>query len=238
MASVKRFNCTLINMLGMLPPEKKSERKNHIGMLVHAYNCTRNSAAGFSPYYLMYGRQPHPPVDVALGLAPQTTTASNTTKFVQKMREHTKWAWKKAETFQVKEAECHKCNYDKCSRSAAMEVGDTVLVCVNTFRGHHKIRDRWENRDYVVEKWPYPSVPVYVVCLRDREGHSWTLHRNYLLPISSNIRQDEKDKPMAGVENNNTSTPAPPVDSEPADAGLLGQSHQAQLPPPWQPIPK
>ena len=50
----ERFNSNLINMLGMLPPEKKSEWKNHIGTLVHAYNCTRNSATGFSPYYLMY----------------------------------------------------------------------------------------------------------------------------------------------------------------------------------------
>ena len=48
----ERFNSTLIGMLGMLPPEKKSEWKNHIGMLVHAYNCTQNSATGFSPYYL------------------------------------------------------------------------------------------------------------------------------------------------------------------------------------------
>ena len=36
----ERFNSTLINMLGTLPKEKKSEWKNHIGMLVHAYNCT------------------------------------------------------------------------------------------------------------------------------------------------------------------------------------------------------
>ena len=62
-----------------------------------------------------------------------------------------------------------------------------------------------------MEKWPYPNVPVYVVCLRDGEGHSWTLHRKYLLPINSNIGQDEKDAPMVGVENNNTSTPVPPV---------------------------
>ena len=53
-------------------------------------------------------------------------------------------------------------------------------------------------------------------------GHSWTLHRNYLLPISPNIGQDEKDTAMAGVENTNTPTPVPPVDSEPADAGLSG----------------
>ena len=36
----ERFNSTLINMLGNLPKEKKSEWKNHIGALVHAYNCT------------------------------------------------------------------------------------------------------------------------------------------------------------------------------------------------------
>ena len=32
------------------------------------------------PYYLMFGRQPHLPVDVALGLAPRTITEPNTTK--------------------------------------------------------------------------------------------------------------------------------------------------------------
>ena len=36
----ERFNSTLINMLGTLPKEKKLEWKNHIGMLVHTYNCT------------------------------------------------------------------------------------------------------------------------------------------------------------------------------------------------------
>ena len=51
---------------------------------------------------------------------------------------------------------------------------------------------------------------------QDGEGHSQTLHENYLLPISSNIGQDEKDEPMAGVDSNNASTPVPPVDSEPA----------------------
>ena len=88
-----------------------------------------------------------------------------------------------------KEAQHHKKNYDKQSRAAVLEVGDTVLVCVATFKGYHKIQDRWENREYVVEKQPYPNVPVYVVCPRDGEGHSWPLHRNYLLPINSNIGQ-------------------------------------------------
>ena len=74
----ERFNSTLINMLRTLPKEKKSEWKNHVGTLVHTYNCTRNSATGFSPYYLMFGRQPCLLVDVTLGLAPCTITWSQT----------------------------------------------------------------------------------------------------------------------------------------------------------------
>ena len=138
------------------------------------------------------------------------------------MRECTKWAQRKAEAFQAKKAQRHKQNYNQRSKAVALEVRDTVLVHVTAFKGHHKIQDRLENREYVVEKQPYPNVPVYVVCPRDGEGCSWTLHRNYLLPINPNIEQDEKDKSMARVGNTTSSTLVPPEDSVPADAGSFG----------------
>ena len=186
--------------------------------MVHAYNCTQNSATGFSPYYLMFGRQPCLPVDVALGLVPCTIMEPNTSKFIQKLRECTKWAHEKAEAFQAKEAQRHKCNYDKRSRAAALEVGYMVLVHVTTFKGHHKMQDRWENREYVVEKWPYPNIPVYMVCPRDGEGCSQTLHRNYLLPINSNMGQDEADGSEERVKNNTSLTPVPSADSSLQDS--------------------
>ena len=108
----------------------------------------------------MFGRQPHLPVDVALGLAPCTITEPNTSEFIQKLREHTKWAHEKGEPFQAKEAQRHKRSYEKRSRAVALEVRDMVLVCVTAFKGHHKMLDRWENKEYVEEKWPYPNIPV------------------------------------------------------------------------------
>ena len=104
----------------------------------------------------------------------------------------------------------------------ALEVGDTVLVHVTAFKGHHKMQDRWENREYVVEKQPYPNVQVYVVCPRDGEGCSQTLHRNYLLPINSNIEQGKMDKPVVGAGNNISATPALSVDNVPTDVGSSG----------------
>ena len=100
----------------------------------------------------MFRRQPHLPIDVTLAWAPQAIMEPNTTKFVQKIRKHTWWTHKKAEQFQAKEAQCHKCNYDKQGRAAALEVGDMVLVCVTAFKGCQKMQDWWENREYVVEK--------------------------------------------------------------------------------------
>ena len=86
-----------------------------------------------------------------------------------------------------------------------------VLVHVIAFKGRHKMQDRWENREYVVEKWPYPDLPVYVVHPRDGEGCSQTLHRNYLLPISSNMGQDETDGAEDRVESNTSLSPVPSV---------------------------
>ena len=212
----ERFNSTLIAMLGMLPPEKKSEWKNHIGMLVHAYNCSQNSATGFSPYYLMYVRQPCLPIDITLGLAPHTTTVPKHLKICTKDERACKMGPEKA--FQAKEPQCHKKNYDKWRKAAALEVGDMVLVCVTTLRAVTKSRTYGRIGNFV-EKLSYPNVPVYVVCPRDGEGCNCTLHRNYLLPINSNIGQNA---PMAGVENNTTSTPALPVDTEPSDAEPFG----------------
>ena len=74
-----------------------------------------------------------------------------------------------------------------------------VPVHLTDFKGHHKIQDRWGNREYIVEKQPYPNVPVYVVHPRDGEGHSQTLHRNYLLPINSNIEQGKWINPWLGL---------------------------------------
>ena len=77
------------------------------------------------------------------------------------------------------------------------------------------MQDQWENREYAVEKLPYPNVPVYVVYPRDGNGCSQTLHRNYLLPISPNLEQSKMDKPVAGVASDTSPTSAPPVSDAP-----------------------
>ena len=61
-------------------------------------------------------------------------------KIVHKMRQCMKWAQRKAKAFQAKEAQRHKQNDNRRSKAVAFEVGDTVLVHVTAFKGHHKFR--------------------------------------------------------------------------------------------------
>ena len=88
------FNHTLINLLGTLPPSKKSSWRDMVPMLVYAYNCTKNTATGFSPYYLMYGQKPWLPVILYFDTQRADMNANTSTKFIQQLHERLKWAHK------------------------------------------------------------------------------------------------------------------------------------------------
>ena len=60
---VKRMNQTIIHMIGKLEEDKKACWSTHLPELLLAYNATRSTVTGYSPYYLLFGRRPRIPVD-------------------------------------------------------------------------------------------------------------------------------------------------------------------------------
>ena len=67
-----------------------------------------------------------------------------------------------------------------------LEVGDQVLVCIETFGTDHKIADKWENDPYIVEECMTGKLVCKVKPVCDITGtKSHILHRNMLYPIQS-----------------------------------------------------
>ena len=58
-----RFNRTLMTMLGALPQDDQIQWQDWVSTLVHAYNCTTTRVTGYSPYFLMFGRESRIPVN-------------------------------------------------------------------------------------------------------------------------------------------------------------------------------
>ena len=53
---VERFHQTLFRMIGKLSMDKKAHWELHLPELLQAYNSTQSVVMGYSPHYLMFGR--------------------------------------------------------------------------------------------------------------------------------------------------------------------------------------
>ncbi len=165
----EKFNRTLLDMLGTLDPQKKKDWKSHVGPLVHAYNCTRHSSTGFSPFLLMFGREPRLPVDLAFGLDINQKRLPRS-KYVKELRDRLKQSYELAHKAANEARRRQKKYYDVKSRNYFVQTGDRVLVKIVAFDGKHKLSDKWEEDVYVIVSKPNDSIPVYVVQNRMERG--------------------------------------------------------------------
>ena len=70
------LNCTLQNLLKMLPKDQKPNWPEHLSTLVFAYNVTPHSTTGYQPYQLMFGHKAPMPCDNWLGLTQYNNSES------------------------------------------------------------------------------------------------------------------------------------------------------------------
>ena len=97
------FNATLISMLGTLPKNLREQ----VCTLLHAYNCTRNNATGFSPYNLMFEHKLHLPIDLIFGTNLMDLKGNHIT-YIENLKKRMAWAHETANDIIQKEQERNK----------------------------------------------------------------------------------------------------------------------------------
>jgi transposase InsO family protein len=185
----ERFNRTLFGMLRTMGQHQKS--------MAHVYNCTRHESTGVSPYFLIFGRPPRLPIDLAFGINKESKQPVET--YLKNLRDRLTHAYQLA-TVASRNAQVHQKEvYEIKVRGAIIQKGDGVLVKQVYFDGKHKLSDTWKKVQYVVVDQANSAIPVFTVTREDGEGRTRIPHRNLLLPVGFISEQEiplEKPKPV------------------------------------------
>lgn len=209
---VERYNRTLGNMIRALPPHSKAKWPRMLQMLTFYYNCTEHETTGFAPFFLMFGRIPRLPVDVAFQHALSNGAVVDHREFVSRLKhdlsEAARIARQNSRTEQARQAK----NYNRKAKGSPLTVGDRVLLANRGEKGKRKIADKWESTVYEVASVKH-GINVYRI--RDPvTSKEKVVHRNLLLPVSFLPAGgvDDLESSCSSLAGNGQCEPEIPVD--------------------------
>lgn len=142
----ERFNRTLHDLLRTLPPEKKRRWPEHLAELVYAYNVTPHSSTGYSPFHLLFGIQPHLPIDALLGQDPDADQGQD---WLNAHKERLRDAHLRAKEYAERKAADRVTQQEEKVYCPAVEVGQYVYLRYRP-PGRNKIQDAWSSTMYKV----------------------------------------------------------------------------------------
>ncbi|KAL7851923.1 hypothetical protein SRHO_G00177080 [Serrasalmus rhombeus] len=178
----ERFNRTLGNMIRTLPPRSKAKWPQLLNTLAFAYNCTVHETTGFPPFFLMFGRTPHLPVDVMFESVLLDDETVDVDRYVQSLGEDLREAMSLAQMHAKRQQNKQAENYNRNCKGQSLDVGDRVLLVNKGERGKKKLADHWENTVYVVVSMN-ESLNIYSI-RNPSTGRTKTVHRNLLMPVN------------------------------------------------------
>ena len=126
---VEKFNSTLVNMLSKSASTRKygHDWDQHLPYLLFAYRVAVEKSNQMSPFYLLYGREPRVPTETVLN-QPCTVYQINFPDYCSELIAHRSDARTLAHQNIKKAHSKQKVQYDKCSKTPTIKIGDKVMV--------------------------------------------------------------------------------------------------------------
>ena len=166
---IERFHGTMHSMLAKWTSTNQRDWDEELPAVAFAYRTSEHEATGFTPYFLMHGREARIPADLVYGPPqPENECGSD---FVHQQQETMRDAFALAREQLGKAANRRKNHYDMRARPQKFSVGDKVW-CLNP----HRFKGRYH-------KWQCPYQGPFEVT-------------KVLGPVTYQIRRHPRAKPL------------------------------------------
>ena len=181
-AQCERYNRSLHDLLRSLPENKKKKWPEMLGKITYFYNTTPHSTTGFTPFYLMFGREAR--------LLPNLFNDSSQEdekelcNWVASHRNRLQEAYKITQQRLEHKAKERKQYYDqkyKKIQPEPLQVGMQVYKRNRNIRGRRKIQDAYCPEKYIILQCN-DKENIYLIEPADGFGTPKWTHRNELRP--------------------------------------------------------
>ncbi len=128
----------------------------------YAYNTTEHQSTGYSPYFLLFGRAPCTPLDLALG-GEEEQFGGGVGELVLGHQDHLQVVYDHAGKHTLRAAEARRQYQGPSTKDAQLHLGQLVYIRNRQVAGRNKIQDHWFPTPHQVVSQLSPNRPVYTV---------------------------------------------------------------------------
>ena len=136
-------------MIGKLVHDKKAQWEPHLPEFLQAYNSTLSAVTSYLPHYLMSGRHPCLPIDYYFLMVSAFECSHCVPTYMTEVTRCFKEAYAEAHLQMNCKAEKQKQYYNRAMSTVQLVLGNVVLMKNNAYQGKWKVKDWWNETEYV-----------------------------------------------------------------------------------------
>ncbi|CAB4039849.1 Retrovirus-related Pol poly from transposon 412 [Paramuricea clavata] len=178
---VERMNRTLKDILSKLVNERQDDWDRCLPQALLAYRSTVQTSTGFSPHFLVFGRETRIPVDLMTPEPPQAEVPPTTSEYAEKLRKRFERTYELTRVNTKKSSERYKDYYDAKAKDTTYNVGEKVWLYVPFVKKgkNLKLSRPWRGPYTIVKKI---SDVVYRIEKNANKRNRLVVHYNRLKP--------------------------------------------------------
>ena len=178
--NIERFHATMHSMLAKLISENQRDWDQKLPAVAFAYRTSVQEATGFTPYFLLHGREARIPADLIYGSPPDSDHSTELSEFVMRQRDVFHEAYELTRQHLGLAARRRKHQYDLRIRSQKFPVGSFVWVYVPRRKSgrYQKWRSPYQGPFLVLKQLG----PVNYLVQRSARSQPWVTHADKLKP--------------------------------------------------------